>query len=112
REKWQFDPSDSLDNKLWHSIPVGSYNRGVTYWKNGGNDNRIIYATGSIVYELNALTGKLVTSFGKEGGIDLREGLGRDPKKMGVSVNSPVITYKNLFFVSGSVNANTTPNVR
>ena len=110
KEKWKFDPSDSMANKQWHRESV-NMNRGVAYWTDG-NDQRIIYTVGPVVFEVNALTGKLVTSFGKEGGIDLREGLDRDPKDLFVAPTSPVMIYKNLFFVSGLTGENTPGHIR
>lgn len=61
---------------------------------------------------MNALTGKLITSFGKDGGIDLTQGLGRDPKELFVAPTSPVMIYKNLFFVGGLVGENTPGHIR
>jgi quinoprotein glucose dehydrogenase len=79
KEKWVFNPADSVDSKTWrrHSVNM---NRGVSYWEEG-DDKRIIYTVGPIVFEVNAVTGKLVPSFGKDGGIDLSIGLGRDEKR-------------------------------
>lgn len=110
KEKWQFDPADSLSNKTWHRKSV-NMNRGVAYWA-GGSDKRIIYTVGPVVFEVNALTGKLITSFGKDGGIDLTTGLDRDPKQLFVAPTSPVMIYKNLFFVSGLVGENTPGHIR
>ncbi|MEO9005421.1 MAG: PQQ-binding-like beta-propeller repeat protein [Ginsengibacter sp.] len=110
KEKWQFDPSDSVANKTWHRKSV-NMNRGVTYWAEE-NDKRIIYTVGPVVFEVNALTGKLVSSFGKDGGIDLTQGLDRNPKELFVAPTAPVMIYKNLFFVSGLVGENTPGHIR
>lgn len=106
KEKWSFDPADSVMNKTWHRNSV-NMNRGVAYWEEG-TDKRIIYTVGPIVFSVNALTGKLVYSFGKDGGIDLRYELGKDkPEEMFIAPTSPVMVYKHLFFVSGLVGENT-----
>lgn len=110
REKWHFDPSDSLVNKTWYRNSV-NMNRGVSYWSED-NDKRIIYTVGPIAFAVNAETGKLVTSFGKDGGIDLRKGLGRDEKELSISPTSPVMVYKNLFIASGAVNETTPGHIR
>jgi quinoprotein glucose dehydrogenase len=86
-------------------------NRGVAYWANG-NDKRIIYTVGPIVFSVNALTGSLVKSFGQEGGINLVNGLDRNPDKLFVAPTSPVMVYKNLFFVSGLVGDETPGHIR
>lgn len=110
KEKWHFDPLDSIANKIWHRGGV-NMNRGVTYWAEG-KDQRIIYTTGPIVLEVNVNTGRLISSFGKNGGINLAIGLDRDPKKLSVTPTSPVMIYKNLFFVGGAVNEETPGHIR
>ncbi|HMD36780.1 MAG TPA: PQQ-binding-like beta-propeller repeat protein [Vicinamibacterales bacterium] len=50
--------------------------RGLSYWTDGQGDERILYVTiGYRLVELNARTGQLITSFGKGGMIDLKEGV-------------------------------------
>lgn len=109
-EKWHFDPADSVANKSWHRNSV-NMNRGVTYWSEG-SDKRIIYTVGPVVFAVNAETGKLVPDFGKDGGIDLRKGLGRDEKDLSISPTSPVMIFKNLFIVSGAVSETTPGHIR
>src|SRR5271167_1149847 len=49
--------------------------RGVSYWTDGRGDERVIYVTtGYRLVELNARTGALVPSFGKDGIVDLKVG--------------------------------------
>src|SRR5919201_1295247 len=49
--------------------------RGVSYWTDGRGDERIIYVTtGYRLVELNAKTSAPVTSFGKDGIVDLKVG--------------------------------------
>jgi quinoprotein glucose dehydrogenase len=107
---WTFDPADSVANKTWHRSSV-NMNRGVAYWANG-NDKRIIYTVGPIVFCVDANTGKLIPSFGTDGGINLVNGLDRDPSKLFVAPTSPVMVYKNLFFVSGLVGEETPGHIR
>lgn len=75
-------------------------NRGVTYWEMG-NDRRIFAAVQTYVYALDAVTGKVIPSFGTEGRIDLREGLGRDSKNLAIVLTTPGIIYKDLLIVGG-----------
>nr|WP_084407037.1 PQQ-binding-like beta-propeller repeat protein [Pedobacter panaciterrae] len=110
KEKWNFDPADSTENKTWHRNSV-NMNRGVAYWEEG-SDKRIIYTVGPIAFAVNAITGKLVSSFGKDGGIDLRKGLGRDESKVFIAPTSPVMIFKNLFFLSGYVGEETPGYIR
>jgi quinoprotein glucose dehydrogenase len=49
--------------------------RGVSYWTDGRGDERIIFVTtGYRMISLNAKTGQPVSSFGKSGVVDLKEG--------------------------------------
>jgi quinoprotein glucose dehydrogenase len=50
--------------------------RGLAYWTDGRGDDRVIYVTtGYRLVELNAHTGGVIASFGKEGIVDLKEGM-------------------------------------
>ena len=50
--------------------------RGLSYWTDGKGDERIIYVTiGYRLVELNARTGDPVAAFGKNGVVDLKEGV-------------------------------------
>src|SRR5712691_996464 len=50
--------------------------RGVAYWTDGRNDERVIYiTTGFRLVELNAKTGSIIESFGKDGLVDLKVGV-------------------------------------
>lgn len=90
KELWRFDPETAGRGP----------NRSVVYWSSG-TDRRIFSALNSFVYALNAVTGKPIPGFGKDGRIDLREGLGRDPSRMSIMLTSPGIIYKDLLIVGG-----------
>ena len=95
---------DAASGKLlWRfesGVPARGPNRGLMYWSSG-DDRRIFAAVQSYVYALNARTGKAIADFGKQGRIDLREGLGRDPEKQSIVATSPGIVYKDLLIVGG-----------
>jgi len=72
KEIWQFDPQAGLPGpRRFHQ------NRGVAYWQDKtGNDGRILYGTfDARLIALDARTGKPCRDFGKDGVVDLREGL-------------------------------------
>jgi glucose dehydrogenase len=49
--------------------------RGVSYWTDGRGDDRILYVTtGYRLVALNAKSGAMIPSFGKDGIVDLKEG--------------------------------------
>ena len=83
--------------------------RGLAYWSDGaeknGNENkedrRILVGVMNFVYALDAATGKPISSFGKDGRIDLREDLGRDPAAQSIYMTSPAVIYKDLMIVGG-----------
>ncbi len=110
KQLWQFDPTDSIQNRYWYKNSVNQ-NRGVAYWEEQ-NDKRIIYTAGSVAYSINASNGKLIASFGKDGGINLNEGLDRPATKVFVAPTSPVMVYKNLFIVGGLVGEETPGHIR
>ena len=62
--------------------------RGLVYWSNG-SDRRILVGVMNFLYALDAATGKPIATFGKDGRIDLREGLGRDPERQSVVIDEP-----------------------
>ncbi|GEO11757.1 outer membrane protein assembly factor BamB family protein [Segetibacter aerophilus] len=81
-------------------------NRGVMYWQDG-EDKRILYSISSGLYAVNAKTGELVTSFGKDGRVDLHEGLqtnlDHDVSKLSVNATSPGAIYKNTLVIGSAV---------
>src|SRR5260221_5196395 len=65
-------------------------NRGLLYWSDPANkDLRILTAVRHFVYALDARTGKPFPDFGSNGRIDLREGLGRDPATVSITLTTP-----------------------
>lgn len=74
--------------------------RGLAYWSDGKN-SRIMVGVMNFVYALDAATGKAIPSFGKDGRIDLREDLDRDPAEQAIFMTSPAVIYKDLMIVGG-----------
>src|SRR6266436_3178737 len=76
--------------------------RGLAYWADG-KDKRILVAVMNFLYALDAVTGKPISSFAKDGRIDLRENLGREPASaQSIVLTSPPVVYKDLLIVGGS----------
>ena len=58
-------------------------NRGLNYWESPDrSDRRLLYAVNNNLQALDARTGMLIRSFGKDGSVDLRQELGRDPESI------------------------------
>ena len=93
RERWRFDPFAGRTN-----ISTLGVNRGVIYWCEG-DDRRILFTADHYLYAIDAADGKPVLSFGTEGRVDLKEGLGRDASKLSVLSNTPGVVYRNLLFM-------------
>lgn len=103
KQKWLYDPQTDL--KADYSEVTS---RGVSKWINpdrkpGEQDYmRIFSATidGRLI-ALDALTGKPVSTFGKKGTVDLKEGLGR------IQVTSPPAVINDLVVVGSAMGDNT-----
>ena len=85
KELWRFDSG----------LTARGPNRGVTFWSQG-NEQRIFFAMQNFVYAIDPKTGKTISSFGTDGRIDLREGLGRDPGKVTIAMTTPGVVYKDV----------------
>ena len=87
--------------QLWlyeDSVVTGNVSRGVAYWENG-NDKRIFYTAGSRLIALNATDGKLITSFGINGKLDLHTGLPEEAKDKFITSTTPGTIYKDLIIM-------------
>src|SRR6266545_667797 len=76
--KWMYGMDEGLRAL---AAPRQLSGRGLSYWTDGKGDDRIVFFTiGYRLVELNAKTGQPVASFGKNGIVDLKEGvvIGKD----------------------------------
>jgi quinoprotein glucose dehydrogenase len=97
KQKWMFSPFDSIPGKERGSHFILNNNRGVTYWTDGKNDQRIFYVAGSDLKAIDANTGKLIQSFGRNGSADLHDGLEMEGvQSLFVTATSPPSIYKDL----------------
>ena len=97
RQKWVFDPA-----KYNNGVVTRLRNRGVAYWK-GAEGERIFDFVRDRVYAIDAKSGEMIQSFGKDGYIDLRENLGVDPKGVELEMTTPGAVYKNLLILGSRV---------
>ena len=91
--------------EIWiHENLAGMNPRGINYWESKDRkDRRLIFSTNSYLQEVDAQTGKLIVSFGENGAVNLRVGLGRDPKLIGkVQSNSPGKIFENLVILGSA----------
>ena len=78
--------------------------RGMNYWEGkDGKDRRLIFAMNDYLQEINAATGQPIYEFGKDGVVDLREGLGRDPATIGrIQSGTPGRIFENLILIGSA----------
>ena len=96
-EIWRLDSLDRGALPSWFGK-----SRGLMRWvSKAGSDERIYFGVGPYLYAADARTGRVVTTFGIAGAVDLRQGLGRDPERMLVSMNTPGAVFEDLLIVGG-----------
>ena len=90
---------------------VRTQNRGLAYWTDGKNDSRILLITpGFQLVAIDAKTGRAIPSFGKDGIVDLTEGLDRDVVKPGqIGSSSPAIVIRDVVVTGAALLAGTAP---
>lgn len=91
--------------EIWkHPNPSGVTSRGINYWESkDGKDRRLIYSSGDDLQELDARTGKNITTFGENGKVNLRVGLGRDPKSIErIQSGTPGRIYNDLIILGSA----------
>ena len=86
--------------ELWRKdgmAPNGA--RGMNYWESPDrSDRRFIYLQRGAVVAVNAQNGELITSFGKEGRVDIREAMERPPANP-VGTSNPGRIFENLYII-------------
>src|SRR5215471_10096328 len=81
-------------------------NRGINYWESKDrSDRRLLFAANHALQAIDARTGKLIQSFGTGGRVDLKEGLGRDPKSLAlVQSTTPGRVFEDLLILGSATN--------
>ncbi|HEX3080829.1 MAG TPA: PQQ-binding-like beta-propeller repeat protein, partial [Puia sp.] len=103
KEKWHYNPFDSISGeKKGVNFNLNS-NRGVAFWTDGKEDERLFYTAGPMLRAIDAKTGKIIEGFGNKGKVDLREGLGMEDKDLFVTATSASTVYKDLLLVGTRV---------
>jgi quinoprotein glucose dehydrogenase len=81
-------------------------NRGINYWESKDrSDRRLLFAANHFLRAIDARNGKPILSFGKAGSVDLKEGLGRDPKTiLLVQSTTPGRVFEDLLILGSATN--------
>ncbi len=92
--------------QIWIHEGVKGFNvRGVNYWESAdGRDRRLLFSANNFLQALDARTGQMVTSFGKDGRVDLRVGLDRDPATVNQQSRTPGRIFENLIIMGSATN--------
>ena len=100
-----------LDEGPRGAVVARTVNRGLAYWSDGQGDDRILLISpGYQLIALNAKTGVPLPGFGKNGRIDLTEGLDRAVVKPGqIGASSPAIVVRDTVVVGAALLTGTAP---
>jgi quinoprotein glucose dehydrogenase len=98
---WEFDAHRG------QRITAKQRNRGLTVWGDG-DERRLFVGIDHYLYALSAKTGQPIPTFGKEGRIDLLDGLGENTKGLTIQATSPGVVYKDLL-IQGTLCAEDLP---
>jgi quinoprotein glucose dehydrogenase len=81
-------------------------NRGINYWESADrSDRRLLFAVDNSLQEIDARTGQSIPQFGTNGRVDLRDGLGRDPKSLTlVQSYNPGRVFEDLLILGSATN--------
>lgn len=93
--------------ELWvhdNQNPRGISHRGITYWESKDRaDRRIFFTANNMLHAIDARTGKDIDTFGDHGSVDLRVGLGRDPKTVRqIESGTPGRIFENLLLLGSA----------
>jgi quinoprotein glucose dehydrogenase len=92
REAWKFDPAADAPSS-------GRFrHRGVTVHK-----DRLFVTHRSFLWALDRKSGKPIASFGRDGRVDLREGLDQPAERLSVSASTPGVVFEDLLIMGSSV---------
>jgi quinoprotein glucose dehydrogenase len=95
--------------EIWiHTGLQGLTRRGINYWESKNKkDKRLIFTLNNTLQAIDAVTGKTVTSFGKNGYVDLREGLDREPTSIRrMQSMMPGVIYNDLVILGSAPGEN------
>lgn len=92
KQLWRFDPQNGAPptSRIRH--------RGVVV-----TGDRVLFNYRNRLYALDRKTGQPIPSFGVNGWVDLREGLGRSTEGLSVSASTPGVVFGNLLIMGSTV---------
>ena len=92
RELWTFDANAG-------NPPASRFrHRGVVV-----TGDRVMFTYRNKLWALDKKTGKPIPSFGTDGAVDLREGLGRPATSLSVSASTPGVVFEDMLIIGSTV---------
>ncbi len=81
-------------------------NRGINYWESkDGTERRLLFASNQVLQAIDARTGRSIQTFGRNGGVDLKQGLDRDPKTLRIVQSAfPGRVFEDLLILGSATN--------
>lgn len=92
-------------SEIWiHANLRGLTRRGLNYWQSDdGSDRRLLFCIDNTLQAIDARTGQSILTFGDNGVVDLRAGLGRELETIGrVQSSTPGRVFENLLILGSS----------
>jgi quinoprotein glucose dehydrogenase len=91
--------------EIWiHANLRGIARRGINYWESADRtDRRLLFQMNNYLQAIDARTGKSILSFGKNGLVDLKDGLGREPAGVRAQSSTPGKIFENLILLGSAV---------
>jgi quinoprotein glucose dehydrogenase len=82
--------------------------RGINFWESKDHkDQRLIFQINYYIEEIDAKTGKSILTFGKNGLVDLRDGLGREPLTVTrIKSDTPGRVFEDLIILGSATGEN------
>ncbi|MBO9730183.1 MAG: PQQ-binding-like beta-propeller repeat protein [Chitinophaga sp.] len=103
KDLWVFDPVNISGDVKGKGYFQYNACRGVAYYENGTSDKRIFYTAGAKLHCIDADKGRLITSFGDSGYVDLHHDMGRNMDQLYITSTTPGIIYKDLLIIGTRV---------
>jgi quinoprotein glucose dehydrogenase len=91
--------------EIWiHANLNGISRRGLAYWESADrSQRRLLFTLQNSLQAIDAVTGKSILTFGKDGAVDLRQNLGVDPEKVGrIASHTPGTVYGDIIILGSS----------
>ncbi|WP_051359748.1 PQQ-binding-like beta-propeller repeat protein [Adhaeribacter aquaticus] len=91
--------------EIWiHANLQGLTRRGINYWESKDRkDRRLLFTLNNSLQAIDALTGKSIMTFGKNGYVDMREGLDREVSSIRrIQAMMPGVIFENLIIMGSA----------